>query len=199
MSDRTAKTQGRLRHVGSLALMTVLMFGFGYLLVPLYDKFCEVTGLGGRTSGDAADVAALSTEPDLSRTVTVHFDATINSALPWSFTPVDRLMDVHPGKIYETAYIAHNLSDQPVVAQAVPSVAPGQAALFFDKTECFCFTEQLLGPGESREMPVRFMLSTDFPQRTNLVTLSYIMYKNDAATDLVTAQITSPALGLANE
>jgi cytochrome c oxidase assembly protein subunit 11 len=199
MATPEPKLPHRLRHVGSLVVMTVLMFGFGYLLVPLYDKFCEVTGLGGRTSGDAAEIATLSTEPDFSRTVTVHFDATINSALPWDFTPVDRLMEVHPGKIYETAYIAHNRSNQSVVAQAVPSVAPGQAALFFDKTECFCFTEQVLGPGESREMPVRFMLSTNFPQRTNLVTLSYIMYKNDSATESLAAQIATPALRLSTE
>ena len=174
------------RTVALLSLLAVAMFGFGYLLVPLYDKFCEITGIGGRT-GDAVAEQTLSGEVDTSRLVTVHFDATVNSALPWRFEPTERMMDVHPGQLYETTYVAYNLSDQAVVAQAVPSVAPGQAALFFNKTECFCFTEQLLGPGESRDMPVRFIVDPNLPARTNLVTLSYIIYKNDAATAVLAA------------
>ncbi|MGY6554612.1 MAG: cytochrome c oxidase assembly protein [Wenzhouxiangella sp.] len=175
-----------LRTVGYLALLAVAMFGFGYLLVPLYDKFCEITGIGGRTGG-AMVVENLATEVDTSRVVTVHFDATVNSALPWRFEPTQRMMDVHPGKLYETKYIAYNLTDRPIIAQAVPSVAPGRAALFFNKTECFCFTEQLLGPGESRDMPVRFMVDPNLPRNTTLVTLSYIIYKNDAATAVLAA------------
>lgn len=169
-----------------LALLAVGMFGFGYLLVPLYDKFCEITGIGGRT-GEGVAVEALSGEVDTSRVVTVHFDATVNSALPWRFEPTERMMDVHPGQLYETSYVAHNLSDRPVIAQAVPSVAPGRAALFFNKTECFCFTEQLLEPGESRDMPVRFIVDPNLPSGTSLVTLSYIIYKNDAATAVLAA------------
>lgn len=171
---------------GWLVLMAVAMFGFGYLLVPLYDKFCEITGIGGRT-GDAVVAETLSDEVDYSRLVTVHFDANVNSALPWRFEPTERMMQVHPGKLYETTYVAFNRSDQPVVAQAVPSVAPGQAALYFNKTECFCFTEQLLGPGESRDMPVRFVVDPNLPGRTDLVTLSYIIYKNDEATAVLAA------------
>ena len=174
------------RTVGSLALLALAMFGFGYLLVPLYDKFCEITGIGGRTGG-AMVAETLTTEVDTSRVVTVHFDATVNSALPWRFEPTQRMMDVHPGKLYETKYIAYNLTDRPIIAQAVPSVAPGRAALFFNKTECFCFTEQLLGPGESRDMPVRFMVDPNLPRGTTLVTLSYIIYKNDAATAVLAA------------
>lgn len=172
--------------VGGLALMAVAMFGFGYLLVPLYDKFCEITGIGGRT-GDAVVAETLSDEVDYSRLVTVHFDANVNSALPWRFEPTERMLQVHPGKLYETTYVAYNRSNQPVVAQAVPSVAPGQAALYFNKTECFCFTEQLLGPGESRDMPVRFVVDPNLPARTDLVTLSYIIYKNDEATAVLAA------------
>lgn len=169
-----------------LALLAMAMFGFGYLLVPLYEKFCEVTGIGGRT-GDAVAVESLTTTVDTSRRVTVHFDATVNSALPWRFEPTQRMMEVHPGKLYETTYVAHNLSDRPVIAQAVPSVAPGRAALFFNKTECFCFTEQLLEAGEAREMPVRFIVDPGLPASTSLVTLSYIIYKNDAATAVLAA------------
>ena len=171
----------KVRYVGQLALFAVAMFGFGYLMVPLYDKFCEVTGIGGRTAeGPVAEY--LPTEPDLSREVTVHFDANVNSSLPWHFEPIEKTMTIHPGKMYETAYIATNYSDQPVVAQAVPSVAPGLASLHFNKTECFCFTEQLLAPGESREMPVRFFVHPDLHDGTNFVTLSYIVYQNEDAT-----------------
>ncbi len=169
-----------------LTLLAVGMFGFGYLLVPLYDKFCEITGIGGRT-GEGVAAESLITEIDKSRKVTVHFDATVNSALPWRFEPTERMMDVHPGKLYETEYVAYNLSDKPVIAQAVPSVSPGRASLFFNKTECFCFTEQLLGPGESRDMPVRFIVDPNLPQGTSLVTLSYIIYKDDAATAVLAA------------
>ncbi len=179
---RTEKTMGsRLKYVARLSGFAVAMFGFGYLMVPLYDKFCEVTGLGGRTAeGPVAEY--LPTEEDTSRLVTVHFDSNVNSALPWYFQPIEKTMQVHPGRMYETMYRATNYSDQPVVAQAVPSVAPGQAALFFNKTECFCFTEQLLAPGETRDMPVRFFVHPDLPDDTNLVTLSYIVYKNEDAT-----------------
>ena len=179
-------TRNPLKTVGLLTLLAVGMFGFGYLLVPLYDKFCEITGIGGRT-GEAAEVEVLTAEPDLSRTVTVHFDATVNSALPWRFEPTERMMEVHPGKLYETIYVAYNRSEHPVVAQAVPSVSPGRASLFFNKTECFCFTEQLLGPGESRDMPVRFIVDPNLPSGTSLVTLSYMIYKNDEATAVLAA------------
>ncbi|MFU8831535.1 MAG: cytochrome c oxidase assembly protein [Wenzhouxiangella sp.] len=174
------------RTAGGLALMAVAMFGFGYLLVPLYDKFCEITGLGGRT-GDAVVEVTLTGQVDESRLVTVHFDANVNSALPWRFEPTETMMQVHPGKLYETTYVAFNRSDQVVVAQAVPSVSPGQASLYFNKTECFCFTEQLLGPGESRDMPVRFVVDPNLPNRIDLVTLSYIIYQNDEATAVFAA------------
>lgn len=164
-----------------LSVLAVAMFGFGYAMVPLYEKFCEITGIGGRT-GDAVVESELIAGVDTARTVTVHFDANVNSRLPWRFVPTERFMEVHPGKLYETVYIAYNTARRPVVAQAVPSVAPGQASLYFNKVECFCFTEQLLGPGESREMPVRFTIDPELPQGIELVTLSYILYKNDDAT-----------------
>ncbi len=179
--QNSAGVGARFRYVARLSLFAVAMFGFGYLLVPLYDKFCEVTGIGGRTAAGPV-TEYLPTEIDESRLVTVHFDANVNSSLPWAFTPAQKMMSVHPGQMYETSYTATNRSDQTVVAQAVPSVAPGQAALYFNKTECFCFTEQLLAPGETREMPVRFFVHPDLPPDTNLVTLSYIVYKNEDAT-----------------
>lgn len=178
----TDAPQSTKRTVAKLALVAVGMFGFGYALVPLYDKFCEITGLGGRT-GDA--VAEIADAPDSDRTVQVHFDSNVNSALDWEFKPVEKFMDVQPGRMYETTYIAHNRTDQTIVAAAVPSVAPGQASLYFNKTECFCFEKQLLGPGESREMPVRFFVDDHLPGKIDLITLSYIIYKNEDETERV--------------
>ncbi len=173
--------------VAKLAVLAIAMFGFGYLLVPLYEKFCEITGIDGRTAGQATGVEYLTDQVDESRWVTVHFDATVNSGLPWQFEPVERMMQVRPGKLYETTYIAFNRADRPIVGQAVPSVAPGRASLFFNKTECFCFTEQLLGARESREMPVRFVVDPNLPERVELVTLSYILYQNEQATAVLAA------------
>jgi len=186
MSDIPSKTSAIARSGARLAMLAVLMFGFGYALVPLYDKFCEITGLGGRTGQQVAESKSpQAMSVDTSRTITVHFDANVNSRLPWRFEPVEPMMEVHPGRLYETSYVAHNDSAHSVVAQAVPSVAPGQAALYFNKTECFCFTEQVLGPGESRDMPVRFFVDPALPGRVELVTLSYIIYENEDATALL--------------
>lgn len=170
-----------------LAVVAVAMFGFGYAMVPLYDKFCEITGLGTRTAGEFSSSEAPSGAVDPDRTVLVHFDANVNSGLPWDFVPTEKIMEVHPGELNETLYMARNRADAPVVAQAVPSVAPGQASLYFNKTECFCFTEQMLGPGESREMPVRFVVDPKLPKGIDMVTLSYIIYKDDQATAVLAA------------
>lgn len=188
MNTRRHAQSGRTTPVlvAKLAGVAVLMFGFGYLLVPLYDKFCEITGLGGRT-GEAVVESTLSGEVDTDRTVLVHFDANVNSALPWRFEPDESMMEVHPGRLYETSYTASNRSDRPIVAQAVPSVAPGQASLYFNKTECFCFTEQLLAAGETRQMPVRFIIDPNLPRRVDMVTLSYIVYQDEKATAVLAA------------
>ena len=183
--DQVKSTNGKT--IGKLVLIAVLMFGFGYALVPLYDKFCEITGLGGRTGGQVAELTG-DQRVDSDRRVQVHFDSNINSELPWDFEPSETFMTVQPGQMYETYYVARNRSNVPVVAQAVPSVAPGQAALYFNKTECFCFTEQLLMPGEAKEMPVRFFVDSHLPDKVDLITLSYIIYRNEDATALASSQ-----------
>lgn len=155
------------------------MFGFGYALVPLYDIFCEVTGLGGRTG--VVQAGTLPERVDESRLVTVSFDATVNSALPWALEPAERKMKVHPGRLYQTHYVARSRSGRATVGQAVPSVAPPVASKYFDKTECFCFTQQHLEAGEEREMPVHFVVSSHLPERVEALTLSYIFF--DAAPD----------------
>jgi len=159
-----------------LGAVAVAMTGFGFALVPLYDIFCQVTGLNGKTgviAGDAAAELAVARE----RWVTVEFDANVNGGLPWRFAPAARRMKVHPGEVAEAAYVVENLSGQAVTGRAVPSVAPGPASVHFKKIECFCFSEQTLGPGESREMPVRFVVAADLPERVNALTLSYTFFE----------------------
>ena len=160
--------------------MVAAMFGFGYALVPLYDVFCEVTGLGGRTGVVQADT--LPAAIDESRLVTVSFDATVNSALPWDLEPSQTEMKVHPGRLYQTYYVARNLSGRSTTGRAVPSVAPAVASKYFNKTECFCFTSQHLEPGEERRMPVQFVVSGQLPGRVEALTLSYIFFDAEANT-----------------
>jgi len=162
--------------VGKLLLLTVGMFGFGYLLVPIYDVFCEITGLGGRTGDQAVAVAM---EPDLDRLVTIEFVASVNQGAPWEFRPSVSRIQVHPGQMYRTSFFAHNLSDEFLVGHAVPSVAPGQAARYLQKTECFCFNQQDFDAGESKDMPVVFFLDPEIPAHVDTVTLSYTFFARD--------------------
>ena len=179
MSASSSHSRRIRRSACRLAVVVVAMFGFGYALVPLYDIFCEVTGLGGRTG--VVQAGTLPDRVDESRLVTVSFDATVNSALRWELAPSQLEMKVHPGRLYKTYYVARNLSPRPSVGRAVPSVAPALASKYFDKTECFCFTSQHLEAGEEREMPVHFVVSNQLPDRVEALTLSYIFF--DAASD----------------
>lgn len=162
----------------TLSGIGVGMFAFGYLLVPLYDVFCEITGLNGKT----ADTAAVVVEaPDFSRTVKVEFTGSLNQNAPWDFYPNAPSMDVHPGKAYVTNFYARNRVDRAAVGHAVPSVAPGSAARYLLKTECFCFNEQVFAPGEEKQMPIRFVIDPDLPAHVDTVTLSYTFFEKLAA------------------
>ncbi len=160
-------------------LVSVIMVGFGFALVPLYDVICEVTGLNGKTGVIATEDVTSQTA---NHTVTVQFDGTVNSDLPWSFKPQQFSMEVVPGKLYSTEYIAQNIAEIDVTGQAVPSVAPNEASLYFSKTECFCFTEQLLTPGEKKNMPVTFIVSSDIPKDIEVLTLSYTFFNKNRMT-----------------
>jgi cytochrome c oxidase assembly protein subunit 11 len=162
--------------VGRLAVMACAMFAFGFALVPLYDVFCEVTGLGGRTADTAATVVESAVDPD--RTVTVEFVAVVNEQAPWEFRPAVTSLEVHPGQLYDTTFFARNLTTRELVGQAVPSVAPGEAARHFKKTECFCFTSQEFAPGEGRDMGLTFMVDPDLPAHVDRLTLSYTFFMN---------------------
>ena len=174
MTASRARANGKTAR--RLSVVVLAMFGFGYALVPLYDVLCEITGLGGRTGVVAA--SALGGGVDTSRKVKVQFLGTVNSRLPWEFRPDAATMDVHPGQVYETTYFARNLSGNATIGHARPSVAPSIASLHFNKTECFCFVEQELAPGEARHMPVRFVLSRDLPAEIATVTLSYTFFNS---------------------
>ncbi len=165
--------------------IAVLMVGFGFALVPLYDVICDITGLNGKT-GVLAQEEVKEQADD--RTVLVQFDGTVNSDLPWSFKPAKFSMEVVPGKLYAAEYLAKNIADYDVTGQAVPSVAPSQASIYFSKTECFCFTEQLLTPGEEKQMPVTFIVSSDLPEDIEVLTLSYTFFNKNHMTSAQKAE-----------
>ena len=165
-----------MRHTNlslKLLLLAVAMFGFGFALVPIYDVFCEITGFGGRTATAAATVVEA---PVIDRSVRLEFVASVDRAAPFEFKPMQSSMEIQPGRLYDTAYFARNLRSEPSVGQAVPSVAPGQAAGYLKKVECFCFTEQAFAAGEGRELGVTFMIDPALPAHIDTLTLSYAMF-----------------------
>mgnify|MGYP001027531002 CR=1 FL=1 len=160
------------RTFAKLAVVTLVMFGFGFALVPFYYKICEVTGI----NAGAEQALAKNTQVDTSRWVTLEFDANTNAALPWRFKPAVRSMRVHPGQLVQVEYEVSNVGDAPIVGQAVPSYGPQRAAAFFRKIECFCFTPQKLAAGETRTMPVLFVLDPAMEKDVHTVTLSYTFF-----------------------
>jgi cytochrome c oxidase assembly protein subunit 11 len=161
-----------------LAGLAAAMFAFGFALVPAYGVFCDLTGFGGRTA--ATPVAVAGTDV-ADRDVRLEFISSIDRGAPFEFRPTTASMEVKPGKLYETTYWARNLTDQRVISQAVPSVAPGTAAKHLKKVECFCFTEQVFEPGEAREMGVTFMIDPGLSEHTDTLTLAYTLFavRND--------------------
>ena len=152
------------------------MFGFGYALVPIYNVICEVTGLNGKTGRVSIEQAAAA-QVDLERTVTVEFVTNVNTLLNWQFAPTVTHVQVHPGQVTEVMFTATNRSGFEVTGHAVPSVAPGASARYFNKTECFCFTSQTLAAGETKDMPVRFIVDPALPEHIDVVTLSYTFFE----------------------
>jgi cytochrome c oxidase assembly protein subunit 11 len=157
-----------------IAGLSVAMFAFGFfVLPPLYDTFCEITGFGGRTAG----VASTQIErPDPNRTVRVEFLASVPRGVPFTLEPEVSHMEVHPGQMYETHFRAGNLTGSPLTAQAVPSVAPGSAARYFNKVECFCFTSQSFQPHEELTLKLAFMVATELPAHVDTLSLSYTYF-----------------------
>ena len=166
----------------TIVLVSAGSFVFAFSMVPLYRIACEKVFGIKLEQGAAGEARLAGIEEDATRTVTIEFDCTVNSKLPWAFAPQQLTMQVHPGRMYEASYIARNTSDHAIVGNAAPSVAPSVASTYFNKTECFCFTEQLLQAGEERAMPVRFVVDPALPDYVTTITLSYTFFGNDAAT-----------------
>jgi cytochrome c oxidase assembly protein subunit 11 len=182
-----------LKTFRTIALVSAGSFVFAFSMVPLYRIACEKV-FGIKLEQGPADAATLAgMEESVARMVTVEFDGTVNSKLAWTFAPNQLTMQVQPGRMYEATYVARNTSDHAIVGNAAPSVAPSVASTFFNKTECFCFTEQLLQAGEEREMPVRFVVDPALPAHVTTITLSYTFFSNDAATARLGTAGSSPA------
>jgi cytochrome c oxidase assembly protein subunit 11 len=149
------------------------MFGFGYAMVPFYRAICDALGLNSVVKADAV----ANSQVDKGRLLTVEFDANLRSNLPWTFTPLEKSVRVHPGELAQIVYEVRNRSDRPVTGQAIPSFGPQLAGRYFKKLDCFCFTQQTLAPGEVRRMPVAFVIERDLPQDIGTVTLSYTFFE----------------------
>ena len=147
----------------------------------LYEVFCEVTGLNGRTSGEQARAQDIVEVSD--REVTIQFTAYVSRGMPWEFRPTESQMRVRLGEVYVTEYFVRNRAAQQVTGQAVPSVAPGLAARHLNKIECFCFTQQELEGGGEMNMPVQFYVSADLPEDVNTLSLSYTLFRVDTSSD----------------
>ena len=157
-----------------LLLFAAGSLAFGFALVPLYNVLCAVTGYGDRSKLEQA--ATVVEAPDETRTVTVEFISSAPTYGNWEFRPEVAHIEVHPGKLYEAKFYARNLREQPVTAQAVPSIAPLQATQYFRKTECFCFRPQQFAGGQARELSVRFIVDPKLPATIDRLTLGYAMY-----------------------
>ena len=178
---------GNARVIRRLLFVVIGMFGFGFALVPLYDIFCDITGINGKT-GDQATLSERM-QVDTSRLVEVEFIASLNESMPWEFKPRQHSIKVHPGEPTRIAYVAINKTDKPIIGQAVPSVSPGRAAEYFQKTECFCFTEQKLEAGEEKEMPVIFVVDPELPDDVSQLALSYTFFIKQSGASQDTASL----------
>jgi cytochrome c oxidase assembly protein subunit 11 len=175
-----ASAASNRRMLKKLLVVALGMFGFGFALVPLYEKVCEVAGLRKVWQPGQVEAGAANTQVDLTRKVTVEFDSNIRK-LPWTFKPQAASVEIHPGELTQMVYEVRNTLAEPVTGQAVASYGPQRAGLYFKKLECFCFTQQTLAPGEVRQMPVMFVIDPDLPQDVNTITLSYTFFRVDGA------------------
>ena len=160
--------------IAKLLVTVVAMFGFGFALVPLYDVFCNVTGLNGKTGDQVSSFSAAGV--DTSREIKVEFLTSLNEYMPWEFKALKDSVKVHPGQPTKVDFVVKNKTNKDMVGQAIPSVAPGIAAKYFQKTECFCFTEQVLRAGEEKVMPVVFVVDPSISEDVREITLSYTFF-----------------------
>ena len=168
--------QDNRKLLGKLCVFVIAMFGFGYALVPFYEKICEVTGLRNIAQADVVK----NTQVDTTRDVRIEFDSNIRK-LPWQFRALTPVVAVHPGEVRQVMFEIVNATDRPLTGQAIPSYGPPQAAQYFRKLECFCFVRQTLQPGERRQMPVVFVVDASLPADVGTITLSYTFFEVEGA------------------
>ncbi len=172
------KPASHTKLIAQLLAGIVLMFGFGFALVPLYDVFCRITGINGKVDLTPGAYHATSQSE---REIKVQFIAVNNESMPWVFKPKQSSIKVTLGKTYQTSYWAANVTKRHMVAQAVPSVSPSDAAEYLQKVDCFCFNRQPLSAGEQREMGLAFNVLPDIPAHIKTITLSYTLFDISAA------------------
>jgi len=165
--------KGAKRTLRKLIIAVPLMFAFGFALVPLYDVFCEVTGLNGKVFQSEHSDNLLTDE---GRSIALQFISTNNENMPWTFKPSKQVMKIETGKYHTATFYVKNTTNKRMVAQAVPSVAPSNAAAHLKKLECFCFEQQELMPGEEANLPVRLLVSNDLPSNIKNIILSYTIF-----------------------
>lgn len=173
--DTTTERSLNFHMLKKLVVVVALMFGFGYAMVPLYKKLCEVTGINVVTTRYLHGGELKNSQVDKSRTITVEFDS--NTRGPFRFRPVKNSMEVHPGEVAQITYEVVNPQTRDISAQAIPSYAPKQATEHFKKMECFCFKQQLLKAGEQRDMPVVFVIDPALSKDVKTITLSYTFFE----------------------
>ena len=174
MDSRDHRRRANRSLIAGLLVMTAGSFAFGWALIPLYDVFCRVTGIGNAEAKAGPSTARENVDPN--REITIEFIADPASVGSFEFRPKTASMRIHPGKLYDTGFYARNLTSENSVAQAVPSISPGVAARYFHKTECFCFSPQHFAVGEGRDMPVRFIVDPALPSNVDKVTLAYTFF-----------------------
>ena len=170
------RRQSNAAMVRRLGVVVVGMFAFGFALVPFYEKICQVTGLRDIARADEA----VNTQVDTSRTVRIEFDSNLHN-LPWTFKPLEVVVNVHPGEVRQVLYEVTNTTDRVISGQAIPSYGPREAALYFRKLDCFCFARQTMQPGERRQMPVVFVVDPSAPADMATITLSYTFFEIEGA------------------
>lgn len=172
--ESSQQSIAKTKTVKKLILVVFAMFGFGFALVPLYNVFCDITGLNGKTATTVAKTNENGI--DKSRMITVQFISRTANGMPWTFEPMINEVKVHPGEVKLVKFYAKNESLNDIVGQAVPSVSPGQAAVYFQKIECFCFNQQPLKAHQDVEMALQFYVDTELPDEVSTITLSYTLY-----------------------
>ncbi len=173
-SERTKQVNRQV--LTRLSVFALVMFGFGFAMVPFYEKLCQITGINNLLQPSLSAKAATNSQVDTSRWITLEFDANAHG-MPWQFAPVQRSVRVHPGEMTHVVFEIKNTSDSAMVGQAIPSYGPKVAAEHVKKLECFCFKQQALAAGETRQMPVQFVVDPALPKSVTTITLSYTFFE----------------------